>query len=106
VLQAFQEVQDGLQAALREARRALQQAVKSASRVLELSQARYRAGASSLFEVVQAQQTLLGYQRQQVQNQSQQLLASVQLIKALGGGWQAPAAGEAGAARTTQALRD
>lgn len=106
VLQAFQEVQDSLttQAALREAQRSLQQAVKSAGKVLELSQARYRAGASSLLEVVLAQQTLLGYQRQQVQNQSQQLLTSVQLIKALGGGWKAtdPTLSQAAPARVAQ----
>ncbi|MDD0811588.1 efflux transporter outer membrane subunit [Curvibacter sp. RS43] len=102
VLVAFQEVQDGLstQAALRQSSRALQQAVASAEKVLSLSQARYQAGASSLLEVVLAQQTLLGYQRQEVQNRSQQLLTSVQLVKALGGGWQAEP-GTALAAQTT-----
>ncbi|MDD0839922.1 efflux transporter outer membrane subunit [Curvibacter sp. HBC61] len=104
VLVAFQEVQDGLstQAALRESSRALQQAVAAAEKVLSLSQARYQAGASSLLEVVLAQQTLLGYQRQEVQNRSQQLLTSVQLIKALGGGWQVEP-GTALAAQTPRA---
>lgn len=89
VLQALQEVQDSLTTleALRAAQQSLGQAERSAARVLALSQARYQAGASSQLEVVLAQQTLLGYQRQATQNRSQQLLTSVQLVKALGGGW-------------------
>jgi multidrug efflux system outer membrane protein len=45
-------------------------------------------GKSSYYEVLQAQQELYPTQRAQVQTQVGELLAIVQLYKALGGGWQ------------------
>jgi multidrug efflux system outer membrane protein len=45
-------------------------------------------GKSSYYEVLQAQQELYPTQRAQVQTQVGELLAVVQLYKALGGGWQ------------------
>jgi NodT family efflux transporter outer membrane factor (OMF) lipoprotein len=97
VLVAFQEVQDSLstQAALKQAEASLNTASNSAKRVLSLSEARYQAGAASLLEVVLSEQTLLNYQRQAVQNRGQQLLTSVQMVKALGGGWHAPGSSDA-----------
>ena len=89
VLVAFQEVQDSLstQAALQSAATSLRRAMDSAAHAQSLSVARYEAGATNVLERLQAEQTLLGFQRQWVQNQVQQLLAAVQLIKAMGGGW-------------------
>ena len=91
VLIAFQDVQDSLttEASLQSSARSLEHASDSAAHALSLSQARYQGGAANLLELLVAEQTQLGYQRQAVQNRGQQLLASVQLVKALGGGWQA-----------------
>ena len=56
---------------------------------VELATQRYLNGKSSYYEVLQAQQELYPTQQQQIQTQVGQLLAVVQLYKALGGGWQA-----------------
>ena len=94
VLVAFQDVQDNLstQAALQSAAASLAHATQSAQHALSLSEARYAGGAANLLELLQSEQALLQYQRQAVQNHGQQLLTSVQLIKALGGGWKPDAA--------------
>lgn len=89
VLTAFQEVQDGLNgdAALARAVVSAKVAADSADRSLGLSLDRYQSGITTNLEVVVAQQTLLGYRRQEVQLHGQRLLNTVRLIKALGGGW-------------------
>jgi multidrug efflux system outer membrane protein len=91
VLNAFQEVQDGLngEAALTRAGTSAKVAADSAENSLDLSVDRYRSGVASNLEVVVAEQTFLGYRRQQVQLQGQRLLNAVKLVKALGGGWHA-----------------
>ncbi len=89
VLTAFQEVEDNL-AALRILSHELDQqnaAVASAQRALTLSTDRYKSGIDSYLNVITAQTTLLTNQRTAVNLQMQQLTASVELIKALGGGW-------------------
>ena len=89
VLTAFQEVEDNL-AALRILSKELEQqneAVASAQRSLDLATERYKAGIDSYLNVITAQTTLLNNQRTAVTLQMQQMTASVQLIKALGGGW-------------------
>ena len=89
VLTAFQEVEDNL-AALRILSRELDQenaAVASAQRSLSLSTERYKTGIDSYLNVITAQTTLLNNQRTAVNLQMQQMTASVELIKALGGGW-------------------
>jgi NodT family efflux transporter outer membrane factor (OMF) lipoprotein len=89
VLTAFQEVEDNL-AALRILSHELDQqnaAVASAQRALTLSTDRYKSGIDSYLNVITAQTTLLNNQRTAVNLQTQQLTASVELIKALGGGW-------------------
>ena len=53
----------------------------------ELTQARYERGAASHLEVLTNEQIWLGYERQLLQNQGQQLVNTVQLVKVLGGGW-------------------
>ena len=96
VLNAFQEVQDSLstRATMAQAASDLDRAARSSAQALEITEVRYHGGAANRLELVLAQQNLLAYQRQQVQNQGQQLLAAVQLVKALGGGWQAPVLAE------------
>jgi NodT family efflux transporter outer membrane factor (OMF) lipoprotein len=89
VLTAFQEVEDNL-AALRILSRELEQqeaAVKSSERNLSLANERYKAGIDSYLNVITAQTTLLTNQRTALNLRMQQLTASVELIKALGGGW-------------------
>ena len=66
----------------------VQQGVDSAQRAEQLAQARYRAGLVTVLEVVDAQRARLGAERQRAVVVSQQLLASVALVKALGGGWE------------------
>lgn len=91
VLTAFQEVEDNL-AALRILSRELEQqnaAVASAERTLSLANERYKAGIDSYLNVITAQTALLANQRTAVTLQMNQMTASVQLIKALGGGWNA-----------------
>ncbi|HEX9426082.1 MAG TPA: efflux transporter outer membrane subunit [Pyrinomonadaceae bacterium] len=91
VLTAFQEVEDNL-AALRILSREIEQqdsAVKSAERALALATDRYKSGIDSYLNVITAQATLLSNQRTAENLRMQQMTASVQLIKALGGGWNA-----------------
>jgi NodT family efflux transporter outer membrane factor (OMF) lipoprotein len=91
VLTSFQEVEDNL-AALRILSRELEEqndAVASAQRALSLSTERYKSGIDSYLNVITAQATLLSNQRTAVNLQMQQMTASVELIKALGGGWNA-----------------
>jgi NodT family efflux transporter outer membrane factor (OMF) lipoprotein len=89
VLTAFQEVEDNL-AALRILSHELDEqntAVASAQRALQLATDRYKSGIDSYLNVITAQATLLSNQRTAVNLQMQQMTASVELIKALGGGW-------------------
>src|SRR4030095_5247759 len=89
VLTAFEEVEDNL-AALRILSHELDQqnaAVASAQRALSLSSERYKAGIDSYLNVITPRAALLNKQRTAVKLQTQQMTASVELIKALGGGW-------------------
>ena len=91
VLTSFQEVEDNI-AALRILSRELEEqndAVSSAQRALSVSNERYKSGIDSYLNVITAQATLLNNQRTAVNLQMQQMTASVELIKALGGGWNA-----------------
>ena len=89
VLTAFQEVEDNL-STLRILSQELQQqnaAVESSQRYLTLANARYKSGMDIYLNVITAQTTLLSNQRTAMNLRMQQMTASVQLIKALGGGW-------------------
>ena len=91
VLTAFQQVEDNL-AALRILAREIQQqdtAVESAARNLRIATARYRAGIDPYLNVITAQTTLLSNQQTAVTLRRQQMTASVQLVEALGGSWNA-----------------
>jgi NodT family efflux transporter outer membrane factor (OMF) lipoprotein len=89
VLTAFQEVEDNL-AALRvlEQEAAVQEEVVAAARrTLELTNNQYQAGVVSYINVIVAQTTLLANERSAANVLGRRLTASVQLVKALGGGW-------------------
>jgi NodT family efflux transporter outer membrane factor (OMF) lipoprotein len=89
VLTAFQEVEDNLAALRILAAETGQQddAVKSAARTLAIATHRYELGIDSYLNVIVAQMTLLSNQEIAVNLRAQQMTASVQLILALGGGW-------------------
>src|SRR5277367_6742077 len=90
VLTSFQEVSDALIARQKLAEEYVYdgQAVVALAESVDLATQRYLNGKSSYYEVLQAQQELYPTQRAQVQTQVGELLAVVQLYKALGGGWQ------------------
>jgi len=102
VLTAFQQVEDNL-AALRILSQDIDQqgaAVQAATRSLEEAEVRYKAGLDPYLNVISAQTVLLADQRAAVTFRTQQMVASVQLIMALGGGWdssQIPSEKEVGA---------
>jgi len=93
VLIAFQQVEDGLSGlnALSQAAASQGNAVSSARRSLELSNNRYVGGVASYLDVITAQVSLLNSQRLATQLLGQQMVTSVYLVKALGGGWDASA---------------
>jgi len=89
VLTAFQQVEDNL-AAVRILSQDIQQqdaAVQSAKRSLQEATVRYEAGLDPYLNVIVAQTVVLNDQQTAVNFRMQQMVASVQLIKALGGGW-------------------
>ncbi len=91
VLGAFQQVEDNL--ALLDRYRAAAESDKaalvSAQKTLDFATTRYREGAVNYLEVVTAQTALLQTQRTALDLDTAQRRASVQLIRALGGGWSA-----------------
>ncbi len=92
VLTAFQQVEDFL-AAVRVYSVQIQQeqqAVDSAQKALDLELGRYETGIDPYIDVVTLQTTLLGDQQAVVSSQVLQMTASVQLVEALGGGWDRP----------------
>lgn len=89
VLVAFQEVEDDL-AALRilaQEAETQQAAVTAAEHSLELSTNRYKGGVANYLEVTTAQGIALSDERVAVQIRGRRMISSVQLIQALGGGW-------------------
>jgi len=94
VLVAFRDVEDQLSALslLSDQAKAQAQAVEWAGRATVLSTSRYRNGYVSQLELLDARRSELANQRQAVQVRSAQYQATVGLIRALGGGWEAPAA--------------
>jgi NodT family efflux transporter outer membrane factor (OMF) lipoprotein len=89
VLQAFQEVEDGLSSLriLSGESVAQQRAVDSANRSLLISTNRYKGGVTTYLEVITAQATQLSNERTAADIVTREFAASVGLVKALGGGW-------------------
>jgi NodT family efflux transporter outer membrane factor (OMF) lipoprotein len=90
VVAAFQQVEDSL-ASLNhyyDAAREEKAAVEAAQRTLDLSMALYKQGAADYLTVVTSQTALLQAQLQALNLDTLQLRASVDLIRALGGGWE------------------
>ncbi len=89
VLTAFQQVEDNL-SGLRILSQEIQEqdvAIQSAQRSLKLATDRYRLGIDPYLNVITAQTALFGNQQTAVNLRIEQIVDSVQLIEALGGGW-------------------
>jgi outer membrane protein, multidrug efflux system len=91
VLTAFQEVEDGISnlSTLSQALTTQGAAVDDARRALTIANNRYIGGVTSYLDVINAQTTLLVSERLETQLLGQQMVSSVYLVKALGGGWDA-----------------
>jgi NodT family efflux transporter outer membrane factor (OMF) lipoprotein len=88
-LTAFQEVEDNLSAlrVLEGEAKTEDAAVAAAQHSLDLSNSRYRGGVANYLEVTTAQSAALADEVTAVDILTRRMTASVQLIEALGGGW-------------------
>jgi multidrug efflux system outer membrane protein len=91
VLTAFQEVEDGISnlSTLSQALSTQGAAVEDARKALDIATNRYVGGIANFLDVITAQTTLLTSERLETQLLGQQMVSSVFLVKALGGGWDA-----------------
>jgi NodT family efflux transporter outer membrane factor (OMF) lipoprotein len=89
ILTAFQQVEDNLAALriLEDEAQVQKKAVDAANEALALTINQYKAGTVSYINVMTAQSTALTNQVTAVQLQGSRLTSSVQLVTALGGGW-------------------
>jgi len=89
VLGAFNEVEDRLSdlKVLEDEAASEQRAVAAAQHSLDLSNQRYKGGVTNYLEVLVAESTLLSNQRTSTDLITRQYVASVGLVRALGGGW-------------------
>ncbi|MEI9960712.1 MAG: efflux transporter outer membrane subunit [Limisphaerales bacterium] len=90
VLNAFGEVENALAAQqfLADEWSAETAALQSARRSLEISNNRYKAGLVTYLDVATAQTEALAHERAVTQLEGSRLAATVNLVKALGSGWQ------------------
>lgn len=90
---AFREVNDALVNLRQYSEREgfLLQSQQSAKKALVIAESRYQSGYSSYMDVLDAQRACNDISLAFVQNRQARLTASVELFKALGGGWQASA---------------
>lgn len=89
IQQAFREVADALagRANLGEQLRAQQAQVRAEQDRYRLADLRYRSGAASFLDVLDAQRSLFTAQQVSVQVQTQYLQNQIALYRVLGGGW-------------------
>jgi multidrug efflux system outer membrane protein len=90
VLTAFTDVEDNLaaQTLLADQYEQESEALVAARKQLEIANNRYRDGLITYLEVATAESTALDIEFSATQLRGQQLVATVSLVKALGGGWQ------------------
>ncbi|WP_299451816.1 efflux transporter outer membrane subunit [uncultured Pigmentiphaga sp.] len=102
VLNAFREVEDNLAhlRILREQYEAQDQAVESAARAARLSQIQYREGSVSYLDVIDADRSVLQQRRMATRLDGELARSAVNLIRALGGGWESTPAPAPTAAQT------
>ena len=107
VLSAFQEVEDDLATLRYLSEEAVQQqeAVTAAQQALSLELDRYRAGTDSYLSVITTQTIALNDQLTAISILQRRMSAAVDLVKALGGGWDSSTLPSGDAIRST-ALAD
>ncbi|MGB7631222.1 MAG: TolC family protein, partial [Candidatus Deferrimicrobium sp.] len=93
VLTGFQEVEDSLAAlrVLEEEAQVQQQALAAARQTVEIVTNQYKAGTVSYLNVIVAQTTALSNEQTALNILGRRMAASVSLVQALGGGWEASA---------------
>ena len=91
LLAALREVEDALSDLRQRQQQGKVQSVSrdAATRAYDVARARYERGISSYLDVTDAQRSALAADRAAVQINTQRLLATVSVARALGGGWQA-----------------
>jgi len=91
VFLAFNEVEDKLSdlRILEQEEMAERAAVADAQHSLDISNKRYKGGATTYLEVLTAEATLIQNQRTQATLRSRRYASSIELIRSLGGGWDA-----------------
>ena len=89
VLAAYQDVEDNIAALRQLQEESVSQAaaVAATSGALDQAQYRYKAGIVTYIEVVAAENASLSARLSAADIQVRRMIASVQLVKALGGGW-------------------
>ncbi len=89
VLVAFREVEDNLAGLRILSAQATEQAqsIASAERAAQLSGTRYRNGSVNYLEVIDAERSVLATRRSATQIERERALATVALIRVLGGSW-------------------
>ena len=92
ILTALKEVDDALGAVerARVQETAQREILAESERALRLSEVRYREGSDSLGTLLDTQRSLFSAQDQLIQSRLTRLTATVDLYKALGGGWSPP----------------
>jgi NodT family efflux transporter outer membrane factor (OMF) lipoprotein len=93
VLTGFQEVEDSLAAlrVLEEEAQVQQEALAAARQTVDVVTNQYKAGTVSYLDVIVAQTTALSNEQSALNILGRRMAASVSLVKALGGGWDASA---------------
>jgi NodT family efflux transporter outer membrane factor (OMF) lipoprotein len=89
VLTAFQQVEDGVSSVrvLSQQIERQRAAVAAAQRFLDIATSRYQTGIDPYLNVITAETTLLSDEQTEVTLRVNEMTAAVQLIQALGGGW-------------------
>ncbi len=89
VLVAFREVEDNLSdlRILEDQTQMQAEAVSSSTRAAQLSRTQYNEGAVNYLDVIDAERSVLQARRAAVQLSGVQAVATVNLVRALGGGW-------------------
>jgi multidrug efflux system outer membrane protein len=89
ILVAFQDVDDALAELkfLDEQAEARHMGLEASKAAAEMASTRYKNGAVNYLDVIDAERTRLDNELQMAQIDEQRMVATVQLIKAIGGGW-------------------
>jgi multidrug efflux system outer membrane protein len=107
VLNAFREVEDNLAnlRLLTDQTRAQGEAVESAARAADISHLQYREGSISYLDVITADRSVLLQQTVAVQLDGARASSTINLVRAMGGGWNEAAAAAADATSSLPAAK-